>query len=96
VGEDVGGLGHKVDAAEDHVLRVALGGGLGELVAVAGEVGEADDLVALVVMAEDEGIRAELLTCGCDARVHGVVGLGEVVVERAYFALDEGWGFFQQ
>ena len=54
VGEDVGALGHEVDAAEDDVLDALLVGGLaGELEAVAGEVGEVDDRVLLVVVAED-------------------------------------------
>ena len=54
-GQDVRALGHEVHAAEDDVRgvrsrrRVA-----GELERVAGDVGERDDLVALVVMAEDE------------------------------------------
>ena len=44
VAEHVGALGHEVHAAEDNVLRVGFGGDFGELVAVAGEVGEADRL----------------------------------------------------
>ena len=52
--EDVGRLGHEVHAAEDDVLRLrARGGRLGELERIAAEVGVADHLVALVVMAED-------------------------------------------
>ena len=51
-GQDVGGLGHEVDAAEDDELGiVAAGRLLGELEGVAGDVGELDDLVALVVVA---------------------------------------------
>ena len=47
-------LGHEVDAAEDDVFDALLVGGLaGELEAVAGEVGEVDDGVLLVVVAED-------------------------------------------
>ena len=59
------------------------GGDFGELVAVAGIVGEANDLIALVVMAEHNCRRAEL-RAGCGyARVHGVVGECEVVFEAA-------------
>ena len=59
-GEDVGRLGHEVHAAEDDVLRVRPGGRLlGELEGVAGDVGELDHLVALVVVAEHEDPVAE-------------------------------------
>ena len=64
-GEDVGGLGHEVHAAEHDVVGLgALGGLLRELERVAGDVGELDDLVALVVVAEDEDLRAELVLGG--------------------------------
>ena len=54
-GEDVGGLGHEVHAAEDDELRLRPGRGVaGELEGVAGDVGELDDLVALVVVPEHE------------------------------------------
>ena len=54
-GEDVGGLGHEVHAAEDDVGGLRAGRRLlGELERVAGHVGELDDLVALVVVAEHE------------------------------------------
>jgi hypothetical protein len=58
--QHVGALGHEVHAAEDDVLRVGLGGDLGELVAVAGEVGEADHFVALVVVAEQDVVAPSL------------------------------------
>lgn len=54
-GEDVGGFGHEVYAAEDDVLGFGeFGGFAGELEGVAGDVGEADDVVLLVVVAEDD------------------------------------------
>ena len=54
-GQDVGRLGHEVHAAEDDALGIRPGGGLlGQLEGVAGDVGELDDLVALVVVAEHE------------------------------------------
>ena len=54
-GEDVGRLGHEVDAAEDDVLGLGTGRGVaGQLEGVAGDVGELDDLVALVVVAQHE------------------------------------------
>ena len=59
-GQDVGRLGHEVHAAEDDVRRLRAGGGLaGQLERVAGDVGELDDLVALVVVAEHEDPVAE-------------------------------------
>ena len=83
VAEHVGAFGHEVDAAENDVLRICLRGDFGELVAVAGEVGEADDLVALVVVAEQDGGRAQFGARGCDSLVHGVVRKRQVVFEGA-------------
>ena len=61
-GEDVGRLGHEVHAAEDDVLRLRPRGRVaGELERVAGDVGELDDLVALVVVPEHEHLLAERL-----------------------------------
>jgi hypothetical protein len=61
-GEDVGRLGHEVHAAEDDELRLRAGRRLlRELEAVARDVGELDDLVALVVVAEHEHPVAERL-----------------------------------
>jgi hypothetical protein len=54
-GQDVGRLGHEVDPAEDHELGLGPGRGLlGQAEGVAAGVGEGDDLVALVVVAEHE------------------------------------------
>ena len=78
--EDVGGLRHEVHAAEDHVLRVGLGGDLRELVAVAGVVGEPDDFIALVVVPKQNDVGSQLGAGRSDAVVHGVVGLGKVVI----------------
>ena len=59
-GQDVGGLGHEVDAAEHDVLGLRARGGVArQLERVAGDVGELDDLVALVVVAQDEGPLAQ-------------------------------------
>ena len=64
-GEDVGRLGHEVHAAEHDVLRLGAGGGLaGQLERVPGDVGERDDLVALVVVAQHEDPVAERLLGG--------------------------------
>ena len=59
-GEDVGRLGHEVHAAEHDVGGlVVVGGEAGELERVAAGVGPLDDLVALVVVAEDQEPVAE-------------------------------------
>ena len=67
-GEDVGGLGHEMDAAKYDIFGTDLIGGFaGELEAVAGEVGEIDDGVLLVVMAEDDELAAQCLAGGLNA-----------------------------
>jgi hypothetical protein len=59
-GEDVGRLGHEVHAAEHDELGLGAGRGVaGQLERVARDVGELDDLVALVVVTEDEQAIAE-------------------------------------
>ena len=59
-GQDVGRLGHEMDAAEHDVVGVAVvGGQAGQPEGVASGVGPAHDLVALVVVAEDQEAGAE-------------------------------------
>ncbi len=54
-GEDVGRLGHEVDAAEHHVLGLGLvGGDAGQAERVAPGIGPRHHLVPLVVVAEDD------------------------------------------
>ena len=70
LGEDVGALGHEVDAAEEDEFGIAAAGGLlRELEGVAPEVGELDDLVPLIVVSEDHQILAELPPQRPDLRV---------------------------
>ena len=81
--QHVGALGHEVDAAEDDVVSLMLPGGvLRELERVAGDVGELDHLVALVVMAEDDEPIAEGGASGGNAHVELVVGETEVGVRE--------------
>jgi len=59
--QDIGALGHKVDAAEQDVFRfVARRGQLAQLERVAPKVGILDDFVTLVVVAEDDESRTQL------------------------------------
>ena len=81
--EDVGAFGHEVDAAEDDVASLRFRRRLGELVGVAGEICEAHDFVALVVVAKNDVVAPNSRAGGRDAVVHGVVGQGEIVLERA-------------
>ena len=79
IGEDVGRLGHEVDAAEDDRPAFGVGGRQrAELVAVAAEVRQGNDVVLLVVMAEDQEpsahVAADLLDAGSQfAAVQGFV-----------------------
>ena len=77
--EDAGGFGHEVDAAEDDVAGLGAGGGLlGEEEGIALEVGVLDDFLALVVMAEDGDVGAELLADVVDALVQLFGGAAQV------------------
>ena len=75
VDEDVGRLSHEVDAAEgDRLAAVPFGGRLGELVAVALEVGMGDDAILLVVVTEDDQPRPHSLPHRLDSLAeHGIV-----------------------
>ena len=55
-GEDVGGLGHEVNAAKDDraARRLFSEASLDELEAVAAEIGEPDDLVLLIVVSQNQ------------------------------------------
>ena len=80
--QDVGALGHEVHAAEHDEVRVGRGPALRQLVRVAEEVGVLHDLVALVVMAEDDQAPAERELRRADARVELGVGQAFVGGER--------------
>ena len=78
-----------MDAAEDDELGVVpVRGGARELQRVAGEVGELDHLVALVVMAEDDDALAERRLGGGDPRVHLVVGEAQVFLRERLALAD--------
>ena len=71
--QDLGRLGHEVDAAEGDHVGFHLLGGLRELERVADEVGEVLDLGLLVVVGQDHGVALAL-----DARDRGLEIVGEV------------------
>ena len=72
--EDVRALGHEMHAAEHDVLGLRMPGDLTrELEGVAGVVREADHLVALVVVAEDDEALAQRTPRRRDARRHFLV-----------------------
>ncbi len=54
--EDLGGLRHEVDPAEDDHLGVSAGGLAGELERVADEIGHVLDLGTLVIVRQDHGL----------------------------------------
>ena len=58
--EDLGRLGHEVDAAEGDHFAVGLLGGLGQLEGIAHHVGEVLELVLLVVVGEDDRVALAL------------------------------------
>ena len=69
IGEDVGRLRHEVDAAENDPAALAVGRRQGaELVAVAAEVRQGDDVVLLVVVAEDQEPSAQITANFLDMR----------------------------
>ncbi len=72
--EHVSAFGHEVDATENNVLGGSFGGNAGELVAVAGGVGEADHFIALIVVPEQQGGRAQFGAGPRNALVHRMVG----------------------
>jgi hypothetical protein len=79
VGQNVGGLGHEVNAAEDDPAAVAIvGGHAAELEAVAGEVGELVNLVLLIMMAEDQELVAQSRFDGADPTFEVLIGTGPV------------------
>ena len=72
--EDVGDLGHEVHAAEHDVFGVARRRQARELERIAGKIGVAEYLVALVVMPENDHALAERRLRRADTRVAFVVG----------------------
>src|ERR1700736_3522452 len=70
-------------AAKDNVIAAGAGSFLRKLVRVAAKICEADDFVALIVMAENDDLTTQNSPGRADAFVHGVVGKDEVVLQTA-------------
>ena len=96
-GQHIGRLGHEVHPAEDDELGFgAFGGHLGQAERVASGVGPGHDLVALVVVAEDEQPVAERRLGGADPRAQFVrrrvrISLWESALESDH-DLPPRWG----
>src|SRR6266446_3497051 len=84
--KNVGALGHEVHTAEDDVATFSLRSLEGKLEGVATEIGELDDFVALVVMAQNHDILAQAGFGGSDTVVERVVRHKKVRIEVAPYA----------
>ena len=69
--------------AEDDVFAAGVRGLLGQFVGIATKIGEANDLIALIVMSKNHAFAAQGLASGGNAVVHGVIGQDEVVFQAA-------------
>ena len=79
--EDIRALGHEVHAAEHDELRFSTACRRArELQRIPGVIGELDDLVPLVVVAQDHHPLTERALGGRDARVHLIVGEAEILL----------------
>src|SRR6266513_2652979 len=71
--KNVRALGHKVHAAEDDVAALSLRSLEGEFEGITAEIGELDDFVALVVMAQNHYVPAQAGLRGSNAVIKSVV-----------------------
>ncbi len=81
--ENVGALRHEVHAAKYDVLAAGGCRLLRKFVGVATKIGEANDFIALVVVAENHAFAAQSFAGRGDALVHGVVGQHEIIFQTA-------------
>ena len=87
--QDVGTLGHEVDAAKHDVVGTGmLRDRAGELERIAGVIGEANHFIALVVVAEDHEAVAERGAGGGNAQRHLLVGQPEVGLRQRLALVD--------
>src|SRR5258707_6029563 len=87
--KDVRTLSHKVHAAKDDIAALGLRSLEGEFEGVTAEIGELDDFVALVVMAQYHDVLAQAGLGGGDAVIQGVIWYEKIRIEvAAYTGLD--------
>ena len=67
--ENVGRFGHEVHAAKDDVFGIGLRRHHRKLIRIAGQIGVADDVVTLVMMAENYDPRTQFLPSFFDSGV---------------------------
>ena len=91
MGQHVCALCHKMHAAEHNVLSIGARCLLRQFVRVAAKIGKADDLIALVMVAQDDRARAQDISGLSDAAVHAVIGKDEIIVEGAAFRPLDCW-----
>jgi hypothetical protein len=84
--ENVRTLGHEVHAAKDNIATLGLGSLEGELEGVTAEIGELDDFVALIMMAQNDDVRTQTSLGGGDTVVEGGVRHEKVRIEVAAYA----------
>jgi len=83
--QDVRDLGHEMHAAEDDVARGSLCGEPGELERIAGEIGVPIDVGALIVVAQDHRLLAQLRARREDALLRLLVAHCPIGCERQGF-----------
>ena len=74
IGQDVGGLGHKVDTAKSDLPTLgAIGRHLAELIAITPQVGQDDHLVLLIMVPQDQQLRAQRGTHVANTSRQGII-----------------------
>src|SRR5215472_1023761 len=81
--ENVRAFSHEMNAAEDDVAGIGFRGLEREFEGIAAKIGEFDDLIALVMVAEDDDVFAQAVFGGGNALIQGVVWYEEVGVKVA-------------
>src|SRR5579875_3259482 len=68
--ENISALGHEMHATENDVIGIGPSGGLlSELERIAAKIGILDDLITLIVMAQNDQPRAQRLFGSCNAPI---------------------------
>jgi len=84
-GEDVSAFGHEMHAAENDVSSASLGGLPRKLVGVAPKISEANNLISLVVMSENQHFAAERLLGREEAVFQNAIRKFEITLQTANF-----------